>query len=65
MDSIAVKELKIYLKKLKSKHQYASKIMQKQKYMMKFSKKLFEWIVFKWYVSFSLAEMKKNDQRET
>ena len=39
--------------------------MQKQKYMMKFSKKLFEWIVFKWYVSFSLAEMKKNDQRET
>jgi len=48
VDSIAVKELKIYLKKLKSKHQYASKIMQKQKYMMKFSKKLFEWIVFKW-----------------
>ena len=36
------------LKKLKSKHKYASKIMQKQKYMMKFSKKLFGWIVFKW-----------------
>ena len=35
----------ILKKKLKSKHQYASKIMQKQKYMMKFSKKLFEWIV--------------------
>ena len=36
------------LKKLKSKHKYASKIMQKQKCMMKFSNKLFEWIIFKW-----------------
>lgn len=34
--------------KIKSKHQYASKIMQKQKCMMKFSNKLLEWIVFKW-----------------
>ena len=38
----------IFKKKLKSKYQYASKIMQKQKYMMIFSKKLFEWTVFKW-----------------
>ena len=36
------------LKKIKSKHQYASKIMQKQKCMMKFSNKLLEWIIFKW-----------------
>ena len=36
------------LKIFKSKHQYASKIMQKQKCMIKFSNKLFEWIVFKW-----------------